>query len=119
MESRVPPYAVPAPVSTTSLRIRFDDHGVFSADVRVTVDLDGRRIYDGGFAGGFEIAEEVEPGPHTLKTAIHLALFRRTREYRIEISPPGYRDRAGVYEARLEYSRAWGNFVEELEIERS
>lgn len=86
------------------LTLRFDKPGFFVNDARVTVDLNGERIYDGSFLSGFEVSRSVLPGEHWADFAIESGPLRRTRRYRIAV--PSSR---GLV-ATVRYSRMWGNF---------
>lgn len=102
------------------LRVRFDPPGWFANDPRVVVMLDGEPLVDGSFVRGFECAREVAPGRHTLTTAVHLTTtLARRREYTIDVpAPAADREHAPGLEARLRYSRLWGNFDKRLDLVR-
>ncbi len=102
------------------LRVRFDPPGWFANDPRVVLTIDGSPLFDGSFVRGFDTTVELAPGPHVLTTAIHLTdTIARRREYTIDAPaldperahPPGL-------EARLRYSRLWGNFDKRLDLSR-
>lgn len=102
------------------LRVRFDPPGWFANDPRVVVTLDGQPVYEGSFVRGFETTVELTPGKHTLATAIHLTdTIARRREYTIETPiERTHREHPPGLEARLRYSRLWGNFGAKLELSR-
>lgn len=102
------------------LRVRFDAPGWFANDPRLVVRVDDHAVYDGSFVRGFVGAIDLSPGPHVLTTAIHLAsALARRKEYALDLpSPDDYRSAAIGVEARLRYSRFWGNFERRLDLRR-
>ena len=102
------------------LRVRFAPPGWFWNSPRLVVRLDGTPLIDGSFVGGFDVTTEVAPGPHTLATAIHVTTtLARHRVYTVEVPPPSPGAEAEPrLEARLGYSRLWGNFHRQLEFVR-
>jgi hypothetical protein len=106
-------------MSEALLRVVFEKPGWFLNDPRVVVTLDDSTLHDGSFVSGFERTVEIAAGPHRLTTAIHVGGFQRKREYEIVIGGAGeYREGAGRWVARLDYSRFWGNFVKKLDLYR-
>ncbi len=93
------------------LRIRFDALGGYSSIAStMVVKVDGTPVFHGSFGGGCLAQVEVAPGPHTIETAIELgASFERRRRYAIVTSD-------APVEAKLTYSRLWGNFMRDLEL---
>jgi len=97
-----------------NLRIHLDRPGFFLVDGRLTARVDGRVVYEGSFTAGFDVAVAVEPGPHILVVDLNMGSFRRERRYELTAPATGYR--GGCLEARLRYSRFWGNFAKVLEL---
>lgn len=100
------------------LRIRMDDPGWFLNSPRLVVRCDGAVVYDGSFRGGFVASIDVAPGPHTIETAIELGGLARTKRYAIDMPSEDYREPTSGLEARLEYSRLWGNFGRTISLRR-
>jgi hypothetical protein len=106
-------------VSSAYLRILFEKPGFFVGDVPLTVTFDGQIVHQGGFMGGFDRTEQVPAGPHVITTRIELGPIARTKEYRFTLDGPAdYRTGPDRYEARLVYSRFWGNFTGKLKLVR-
>jgi hypothetical protein len=100
------------------LQVRFDRPGMMLNSPRLVVRVDGESIYDGSFRDGFVAAVEVAPGTHGIETSIELAPgLARLKRFSITMpaSEPG---RAPGLEARLQYSRLWGNFSDKLDVRR-
>jgi len=93
------------------LRIRFDGLAGYGAIAStMVVKVDGSPVFAGSFARGCLVQVDVAPGPHTIETAIEIgASFARSRRYKIETSN-------APAEAKLTYSRLWGNFMRTLEL---
>lgn len=99
------------------LRILFERSGDFVEDVPLTVTFDGQIVHQGGFMGGFDWTEQVPTGPHVITTRIELGPIARTKKYRFTLhGPADYRTAPDHYEARLVYSRLWGNFTRKLKL---
>lgn len=99
------------------LQLTFAPPGFFLNDPRLVVMLDERKVYDGSFLHGFDVALEVQPGTHVVETAIHLAgsLARRQRIELVLDGSNGYRD-VPVVHGKLEYSRMSGNFKKRVSL---
>lgn len=93
-------YPLPQPAA---LRVMLPPQRFYVVDVKVVLLVDGVFAFAGSFKQGFDVNLPAVPGPHVLTTVIELDAFRRTREYRIVVPPPGLA-------LELEYSRFWGNF---------
>ena len=78
----------------------------FVLDMEIRVSLDGRLIGMGSAISGIHLTADTTPGAHTLE----LDLGFRKKRYKLTLEKPG------VYEARLKYSRFWGNFANPLNL---
>lgn len=93
------------------LTIHFPPPGFFLADMRVAIRVDGELRHQGSFTRGFRVMLDLEPGAHTVETAIGDGLLQRKRSYFVELPAEG----DGIV-ATLGYSRMWGNFEPKLAI---
>lgn len=93
----------------------FDKPGFFANDPRVTVEIGDFVLYDGSFRDGFDVSLELPPGDHRVRTAIYVAGLARRQDIALPLASRGYRDAAAV-EAKLKYSRIWGNFSKKVSL---
>jgi hypothetical protein len=101
------------------LRVRFDDPGWFANSPPLRISCDGKPIYEGSFRGGGVASVDVAPGAHTIEAAIDIGLgIARKKTYTIDMPADSYRDSQAGLEAKLSYSRIWGNFTNKLELRR-
>ena len=108
-------------MATAVLRVWFRPEGfwLLGEDIRTRVTLDGRPIFEGPFAHGFDVRGPVDLGDHVLETAILLGAMSRTRRYNLCLdAAQAYRSATPEFEARIGYSRLWGNFARRLELSR-
>jgi len=92
------------------LRVHFDAPGFFLNDPRVSLRIGERVLYYGSFKSGFDVSIELQPGQHTLRTAIGIGALERKQEIALPLGEGGgYRGVPEVH-ARLTYSRIFGNF---------
>ncbi|MFK7991747.1 MAG: hypothetical protein AB8I08_37365 [Sandaracinaceae bacterium] len=97
------------------VRLMFDKPGFFLNDPRVTVEVGERVLYDGSLGEGFDVSVELPPGEHQVRTAILIGSLARRQDIALPLGGPGYRDAAAV-EAKLSYSRFWGNFSKKVSL---
>ncbi len=94
------------------LQVRFEPPGFFLNAPRLVLRLGDRKLFDGAFKAGFNVAVDVDPGRHVLETTLFGPLGD-TQSQSIELTldaAAGYRD-ARIVEAELSYSRLTGNFA--------
>lgn len=97
-------------------RLSFPEPGFFLNNARLVVTLDGRSLFDGSLGDGFDVSLNLDPGSHTLETALgYLGSWRR-QQISLDLSRDSYRDVTEV-RARLHYNRLAGNFKRRLTME--
>jgi hypothetical protein len=90
---------------TATLRIRYPGAD-FITDGKIDVFFDGKPIGVGSSKKGMDLTVKTATGKH--KLMLHLLGGLRKKEYSIDLSS------AVGYEAHLTYSKAWGNFSNDL-----
>ena len=103
------------------VQLRFAKPGFFLTDAQLTVTLDGNTVYAGSFNEGFETIVEMEPGTHTVKTAVPvIGGLEQTQTSTVHLAESsGSGDGTHPpYALELRYSRLWGNFKRSLTVAR-
>lgn len=100
------------------LQVRFDDPGFFVNDPRITVRVDGQLIHDGSFRGGFVASAPIETTQPIIETTIEIGPLSRSKRIAVQLEVPRGEQGEVVWEARLKYSRFWGNFSSRVDIRR-
>lgn len=91
----------------STLKIEFE--GVWMAiDLDVEIFVDGQLVGKGSIKKGFNISTKIKVGKHILLLDTNF----KSQHYDFEISS------VGNYQAKIKYSRTWGNFSSELSLER-
>ncbi|MEM9189817.1 MAG: hypothetical protein AAGF12_11615 [Myxococcota bacterium] len=107
---------------TTQLSVHFDPPGFFLNDPRLVVKVEGQVVHDGSFRRGFTASAPLASDRTVIETSLEVGTLRRRRRIEVDLAalrPDGYRESTEVlYEARLEYSRFWGNFKKRVDLRR-
>lgn len=106
----LPPNPVPvAPPAQPESVLRIEFSGAWMVvDMDVKIFLDGQMIGGGSIKKGFDVAVKVGAGRHSLELRTSL----KKKRYDLDIYA------GGNYRAKIEYSRAWGDFSDDLHLMR-
>jgi hypothetical protein len=103
------------------LEIRFDPPGFFVNDPRVVVRVEGRVVHDGSFKEGFVARLPIQSHKPSIETTIYIGPLQRKQRIEVDLAStlaPGYQENNPVWEARLHYSRMWGNIKRRVDLRR-
>jgi hypothetical protein len=95
--------------SSAESTLKIEVEGIWMAvDLDVKVFIDGQLVGSGSIKKGFNVTTKIEAGKHILLLDTKL----KNKSYDFEISS------VGNYQTKITYSRTWGNFSSEFNLNK-